>query len=253
MSKNTKKHIICIITLMLISFAAFAAPASAAGAITLTPSGHVTTGGSVTVSGTGFIPSTSIGIVLGTEIVVTNEAAPTPTGTGMGPYTSRVAHYPIKPGSFSMHWDTAGTASDWTDNGDGSMSSETAYNAGTTLNYATGVFGRSSTVDLSTYALTATVAYTYYQYNVTTVGGVTSNGAGGFTASITVPTVANGVYTVTAVDANGTKATASLGVGVDVPEGFTVGIVVLLTSVAVIGSAILLRKPKTTNIKMGKL
>jgi hypothetical protein len=164
-----------------------------------------------------------------------------------------VAHYPIKPGSFSMHWDTAGTASDWTDNGDGTMSSETAYNAGTTLNYATGVFGRSSTVDLSTYALTATVAYTYYQYNVTTVGGVTSNGAGAFTTSITVPTVANGVYTVTVVDANGSKTTAPLGVGVDVPENITFGVVVALTTVAIIGSAVLLRKPKNRNIELGKL
>jgi hypothetical protein len=253
MQKTTKKYIICITTLMLISFTAFAAPASAAGAITLTPNANRTVGSTVSISGTGFQPSRNIGIALGTEVMVTNEAAPTPTGTGMGPYTSRAAHYPIKPGSFSMHWDTAGTASDWTDNGDGTMSSETAYNAGNSLNYATGVFGRSSTLDLSTYALTATISYTYYQYNVTTVGGVTTDGSGGFTSSITVPSVANGVYTVTAVDSNGTKATAALGVGVDVPEILPIGVVVLLTFVAVVGSAVLLRKPKTRNIEVGKI
>jgi hypothetical protein len=252
MQKTKKIYFVCIIAISLLALSALA-PASAAGAITLTPNSFVNSASTVTVTGTGFIPSKSVGIALGTEIVVTNEAVPAPTGTGMGPYSTRTLHYPIKPGSFSMHWDTAGTASDWTDNGDGSMSSDTAYNAGNSLNYATGVFSRSSTVDLSTYALTVTVSYTYYQYNVTAASGITTNGSGGFTSSITVPTLANNVYTVTAVDANGTKATASLGVGVDAPESLTVGVVMVLTFAAVAGGAVLLRKPKTRNIKLGKL
>jgi hypothetical protein len=252
LQKNKKMYFVCIIAISLLSMAALA-PASAAGAITATPNTFVTSGSSVSVTGTGFGASKSVGIGFGIEVVVTSEVHTTFSGTGMGPYTATLDHYPIKPGSFSMHWDTAGTTSDWTDKGDGTLTSDSAYNAGATMNYATGVFGRSSTTDLSTYALTATCTYTYYQYKVTPTAGITTNGAGGFTATITVPSVTNGVYTLTAVDLNGTKGTTSIGVGVDVPESLTVGVVVLLSFAAVAGGAVLLRKPKTRNIKLGKL
>jgi hypothetical protein len=253
MEKNKKTYLICIIAMLLLSFAALAPPVNAAGAITVTPNANVTAGSTVTITGTGFAAAKSIGIGVGTEIQVTNENYTTFSGTGTGPYTATLAHYPLKPGSFSMHWDTAGTGSDWTDNGDGTLASSSSYSAGGTVNYVTGVFGRSSTTDLTTYALTATCTYTYYQYKVTPTAGVTTDGSGGFTASITVPSVANGVYTVTVVDASGNTATAPLGVGVTIPENLTVGTVVLLTFVAVACGAVLLRKPKTKNIELGKL
>jgi hypothetical protein len=204
------------------------------------------------VTGTGFGATKDIGIGFGGEVTVTGENHTTFSGTGTGPYTSPLNHMPVKPGSFSMHWDTAGTGSDWTDAGDGTLATDNTYSAGGTINYATSVFGRSSTMDLSTYALTATCNYVYYQYKITPTAGVTSTGSGGFSASVTIPSVANGVYTITAVDSAGNKATALIGVGVDVPETFTFGIVAALSIVAVAGSAVLLRRPKTASF-LGKL
>ncbi len=253
MKKLVKTYVIFIIAMSMLSFSVLIPPAKAAGAITLTPNANVTAGSTVTVSGTGFGAAMNVGIGLGTTIAASNDNYTTFSGTGTGPYTATLAHYPIVPGSFSMHWDTAGTGSDWTDNGDGTLATSSSYSAGGTVNYATGVFGRSSTMDLSSYALTATCSYTYYQYKVTPTSGVTTNSTGGFTASITVPAVANGVYTVTVVTSNGGTATASLGVGVVLPETLTIGVVVLLSSVAVVAGAVLTRKPKIKILNSAKL
>ena len=67
---------------------------------------------------------------------------------------------------------------------------------------------------------------------MTPAAGVTTLSSGAFTASITVPSVADGIYNVTAVDTQGNRATATLGVPI-IPESFSVGVVVLLSSVAV--------------------
>jgi hypothetical protein len=219
--------------------------ASAAGAITLSTSSGAPSG-TVTVTGTSFAAGQAVGIAVGAEVVVTGEVRTNFNGSGMGPWTSTLAHYPIKPGSFSMHWDTAGTGSDWTDKGDGTMTSDSAYAAGTTINYATGQFGRTSTVDLSDYALTATCTYTYYQYGVTPTAGVTANSAGTFTSTVTLPAaITNGNYVVTAVDAKGGKANASITI---VPEGLTIGIVVVLSAAAVVAATYLIKKPNKTLI-----
>jgi uncharacterized membrane protein YfhO len=80
---------------------------------------------------------------------------------------------------------------------------------------------------------------------VTPAAGVTTTGAGAFTASITVPTVADGNYVVTAVDTAGNKATQTLNV---VPEGLTIGVMLTLSTIAVIISTRYFRKqPKIKN------
>lgn len=237
--------------ILMLSFA-FASVTAAAGSITLTPTTQ-TTGGSVTVAGTGFGATQAVGIGLGQEITVTNETITTFSGTADGPYLATLAHYPIKPGSFSMHWDTSGTGSDWTDNGDGTLSSTSSYSAGGIVNYVTGVFGRTSTIDISSYTLTATCSYTYYQYKVTPAANVTTSASGTFTASITVPAaLASGSYSVTAVDAIGNKGVATLTVGNAVPESLTFSLVALLSSVAVVASYFL-KRPKTADSKYTKL
>lgn len=252
MNNKTKTQIICIISLSLLALAVLTPSATAAGTINLSENANVSADSTITVTGTGFEATQIVGIAFGSEVPVTDEEHTTFSGTDTGPYTAILDNIPVKPGSFSMHWDTEGTGSDWTDNGDGTLTSSSSYSTGGTVNYVTGEFGRSSSMDLSTYTLTATCAYTSYQYDVTPTAGVTTTGSGDFTADITVPTVANGVYTVTAIDASGNIATASIGVGVDVPETFTFGVVALLSVAAVAGSAFLLRKPKTTSI-IGKL
>ena len=101
-----------------------------------------------------------------------------------------------------------------------------------TMNYVTGQFTVFTLGPVpSTANYVRMVNYTCYQYNVTPAAGVTTTGAGAFSASITVPSVDNGNYAVTAIDTQGNLATATLNT---IPEGLTFSVMVLLSTVAVI-------------------
>jgi hypothetical protein len=230
--------------------------ASAAGSITLTPSQAVA-GSSVTVTGTGFGATQAVGIGLGQEVVVTGEAHNLPSPSGTGPFTVIANHYPFKPGSFSFHCvvtsDTNVVESDYTDNGDGTLTSSSTYALNPFVNYVTGAFGRSTTSAWDGYTVVFTANYTYYQYIVTPAANVTTSASGTFTAPITVPAaVANGNYYVTAVDVKGNKGVATLTVSTAVPESLTFGLVALLSSVAVAASYFW-KRPKTADSKYTKL
>jgi hypothetical protein len=218
---------------------------SGAGLITLTPTSQAQ-GNSVTVAGTGFAASQAVAIVIGTEITVTNETHPITNTTGTGPFTAYTNHGAIKPGSFYYHCvvssDTNVVESDYTDDGDGTMTSSSEYALNPFVNYVTGAFGRSTTSAWDTYTVVYTCSYTYYQYNGTRT---TANSAGAFSTTFTVPaSAANGSIVVTAFDTTGTKSTATLVV---IPEGFSLGIVIALSAVAVIVSIRFLRRqPKNT-------
>jgi len=220
--------------------------ASAAGAITLNPTTQ-TTGGSVTVAGTAFGATKAVGIGIGAEVTVSVEVHPitnlvtTPDGDGYyGPFGGTTNHYPIKPGSVYIYYDVDGTTSDYTDNGDGTLTSSSTYAINPFVNYVNGSFGRKSTADWSSFtAPVAYINYTYYTYNVTPAAGVTTLASGTFSASITVPTVTDGNYVVTAVDTAGNKATQTLNV---VPEGLTLGVMLALSTIAVIVSTRYFRK-----------
>jgi hypothetical protein len=258
MAKATKTYIICFITIILLSFAALAPPVKAAGAITLTPNQNVSPGGTVSVSGTGFHTSTGVGIGFGAEVAVTSSEYHSIDNTvGYGPFTATTNYYPIKPSSLMWHCvvssDTSVVESDYTDNGDGTCASSSTYAISPFVNYVTGQFGRSTNSAWDSFTVYYTANYTYYQYRVTPGAGITANSTGGFTASITIPSVANGVYAVTAVDANGTMATAYVGVGMPIPESLTVGAVVVLSSVALVASVVLLRKPKVKALNSARL
>ncbi len=257
MQHKKKAYITAIMAFLTFSIILASIPMTkAAGAITLTPTAQVQ-GASVTVDGTGFGATKPVGIGFGAEVTVTGEAHPitntnVPNGDVFGPFTAITNHYPIKPGSFSFHCvvssDTNVVESDYTDNGDGTLASSSIYALNPFVNYVTGAFGRSSTSDWSSYTVVYTASYTYYQYNVTPAAGVTTLASGTFTASITVPTVASGIYVVTAIDTSGNRATSDLSVGPTIPEGITIGAMVLLSSVAMIVGARYFRKTsKTTN------
>lgn len=241
LSKRAKVLVITATTFLILLFTLMP-QAAAAGSITLTPSAQ-TPGGTVTVTGTGFGASKLIGIGIGSEITVTGEAH-TPTGTGTGPWMTRTNYYPIKPGSFSFHSNVVdGAETDFTDKGDGTMSTTSTYDAGSYLTYVTGAFGRSSTMDLSSSTVIFTAAYKYYQYNATPPGNQNSTATGTFSFQITVPPgLANGDYTVTAMDTSGNTATATLTVNNVIPEDLPLFGVLLLSSVAVIVSLMVLRK-----------
>jgi len=241
---------VCVMTAttFLIFLLALIPQAAGAGSITLTPNAQAP-GGIVTVTGTDFGASKAIGIGLGSEIAVTGEAH-TPTGSGTGPWMTRTNRYPIKPGSFSFHSNVVGSSeTDFTDKGDGTMSTTSTYDAGSWLYYVTGVFGRSSTMDLSGSELIFTAAYRYYQFNVTPPSNPNSTATGTFSFQITVPAeLANGDYNVTAIDAVGNTATATLNVNSAIPEFLSFGPVLLLSSLAVVaGSWCFRKRPRIVN------
>jgi hypothetical protein len=255
--RHTKKAYVAAITAFMTLLLALLPMAVAAGAITLTPTAQAPSG-SVTVNGTGFGATKAVSIGFGAEVTVTGEAHTLTNTTGTGPFTAKTNHYPIKPGSFSFHCvvssDTNVVESDYTDNGDGTLSTTSTYALNPFVNYVTGEFGRSSTTDWSSYTVVYTASYTYYQYNVTPAAGVTTSPSGTFTTSITVPNVANGDYNVTAVDSQGNRAWATLSVSSAIPEGLTVGVMVLLSTVAVIVSTRYFRKrPRTETCGQAKL
>ncbi len=239
-----KKTVATAFLILSIFSIALISTASAAGSITLTPTAQAP-GGTVTVTGTGFGATKALGIGLGAEVAVTGEDH-TPTGSGTGPWMTRTNHYPLKPGSFSFHSNVVGSSeTDFTDKGDGTFSTTSAYDAGSWLYYPTGVFGRSSTMDLSSSEVIFTAAYKYYQYNVTPPGNPNSTSTGTFTLTITVPTgLANGNYNVTAMDTSGNIAVAVLTVNSAIPEVLPVGTVMLLAMFAVVaGSWYFRRRP----------
>ena len=190
-----------------------------------------------------------MGIGFGAE-VAGSDANMAYSGTGMGPYSGKVSNYPIKPGSFVLTSDTtsgAGLVSTYIDNGDGTTTGSFEGAVGT-INYVTGVWTRITTVDVTGIATIYSANYTRYAYNVTSAAGVTTIASGTFSASITVPAVANGNYNVTSIDTQGNRATATLNVNSAIPESLTVGAMVLLSSIAVIvGSRYFQKRPRIAN------
>jgi len=237
------------ITAFLMLSLAFASIAAAAGPITLTPTTQAP-GSSVSVDGTGFGATKRVAIGFGAEVNSTNYNM-NYTGTGMGPYSGTTSYWPIKPGSFVLYSDTTaggGIVSTYTDNGDGTTLWSYDGSVMGTINYTTGQWSRSSTVDVSGIDTNYSATYTRYEFNVTPAAGVTTLASGAFTASITVPSVADGSHAVTAIDTSGNRATSFLIVDHTVPEGLTVGVMLLLSTVAVIvGTRYYRKRPKWQN------
>jgi hypothetical protein len=152
--------------------------------------------------------------------------------------SGRTSNYPIKPGSFVLTSDTSSGASiisTYTDRGDATCTLSYDGTIMGTINCATGVWSRSTTVDVTGIAAIYGATYTRYQYNATPAAGVNTTATGIFSTSITVPaTLANGNYNVTAVDASGNKAVASLTVNNAIPETLPLGTVMLLSMFAVV-------------------
>jgi hypothetical protein len=264
MQREMKTFTIAFAVLLMMSIVLAVVPmASAAGAITLTPTAQAPTA-SVTVDGTGFGATKAVGIGLGAEVTVTDEMhnitdlVTEPDGDGYyGPFGGTTDHYPIKPGSFTAFYDVDGVTSNYWDKDppDGTLESDSAYAVDPRVNYVNGTVSRKSTSDWSGFSAPyVLVSYTYYTYNVTPAAGVTTTGAGAFSALITVPSVANGAYTVTAVDTQGNMATSTLTVDNTIPESWTLGVMILASSVAVIvGTRYFRKQPKVKRYSLVKV
>ncbi len=232
--RDNAKACMIIFTLFLMLSLVLTSLVAAAGSITLNPNAQAP-GAIVTVSGTSFGATKAVGIGFGSEVAKTDFNM-NYTGTGTGPYTGTVTTGPIKPGSFVLYSDTTsggGLISTYNDQGDGTTLGSFEGATGT-INYVTGVWTRVTTVDVTGIVTNYTATYVTYQYNVTPATGATTSASGTFSAGITVPSVANGSYNVTAIDAGGNRATSSLTVDATIPEGLTIGVIVLLSSFAVI-------------------
>ena len=200
---------------------------------------------SVEVTGTDFAALSPVGIGFGAE-VAGSDSNMTYAGTGMGPYYGKVSHWPIKPGSFVLTADTTsggGIVSYYTDNGNGTLSGSFEGAIGD-INYTTGEWSRTSTVDLTEYEQDYGATYTHYEFNVTPAAGLTTDALGAFTVNITVPSIWNGTYPVTAIDEEGNIASSGFTVSGSpfIPEPLTFGVIVLLSSFAVGVATFVFRK-----------
>jgi hypothetical protein len=248
-----KAHVTAIMTSLIFSIILASMPLTkAAGAITLTPTTQVP-GASISVEGTGFGATKAVGIGFGAEANVTNEEVNVtgPYDVDTGPYVENLSYWPVKPGSFQresgiMMGDLYIPSYLYWDDGSGTILTDNPAVASATIDYTTGkvIFNFASPLS-SSYEYVRIVNYTHYEYNVTPAVGVTTLASGTFTASITVPSVVNGDYVVTAIDTQGNLATAILNT---IPEGLTLGVMLLLSTVAVIVSMRYFRKrPKWKN------
>jgi hypothetical protein len=229
----------------------FISTAVSAGSITLSPSAQAP-GGTVTVTGTGFGATKAMAIGLGAEVTASSESHTIPSPSGLGPFTATTNRCPIKPGSFSFHCtvssDTNVVESDYTDNGDGTLTSSSTYSVSPFVNYATGVFGRSTNSAWDGYTVVYAATYTSYQYNATPAVNLNTTATGTFTTTITIPPgLANGNYNVTAIDSGGARAFATLIVNNAIPEVLPVGTVMLLAMFAVAAGSWYLRKRPTVS------
>lgn len=238
---KTTSLLVLLVSVFLLSALAgvqFVGQVSATGSLTLTPAVQAP-GASVTVDGADFGATRAVGIGFGAEVNVINEVMNTtgPYGVGTGPYYGNIA-YPVKPGTFKMSLIIPGGASmemvgDVAGNGTLNLIFPGFVNA--TIDYVTGQYTcfMTGAVPVDRQSWPHIVNYTRYEYNVTPAAGVLTGGSGTFSASITVPSVANGNYVVTAIDTQGNVATATL---TTVPEGLTLGVMLTLSTIAMIAS-----------------
>ena len=232
-----------ILSMVLAAISMVMPLASAAGpTITLSPSQAVA-GSSVTVTGTGFAGGSAVGIGFGAEVKVNAESASITSSFGGAPYTNTatLAKTPTKPSSLTFTYST----SSFSDDGAGTITG-TGNIVSATMNYATSTVASITPQNPWQGAITA--SYTSYANSVTPVAGITTNGAGSFTANFTVPAVSVGNYTITAIDSTGNLATNTLSVSTQpIPETLSIAAIMLLSVAVVTGSLVLGKRPKIRN------
>jgi hypothetical protein len=243
LSNKTRVIVLASLTLLI----ALTIPVINAQTVTITVDpGDLMPGEPVEVEGTGFAATTAVGIGAG-EVTVEAEAHQITNLvtdpiydeernlTMYGPFGGTTDHTPIKPGSAYVFYDVDGITSEYFDDyANGTLNTTSTYAIDPFINYVTGEFGRYSSADWSGFSDPwVYITYTYYQ-NMTPAGGVTTDSSGEFTASTEVSAdIVNGEYSVTAVDEKGNFAT-STETFEKIPEGLTFGVMMLVSSVAVL-------------------
>jgi len=235
---------ILLVSLALLVVSATIIVANAATAIVLTPTSGEP-GDSIGVSGTGFAVSTSAGIGFGPEKGVVDEVV-TVTNPTTQEFYGFTSQHPIKPGTFRWKYLRGAVQLTASDNGDGTLSDPSGFMSSGTINYTSGYFHRIMTSSTMTYT-SDTFSYTTYQFEVTPAG-LATDGAGAINRQITVPAIWNETHPVTVIDSVGNIGTSNFTVvgSTVIPEAFTIGAIVLLSSTALIVSSYCLRKRPIT-------
>jgi hypothetical protein len=241
-----KRAYIVFVLFFLVVFAVSTVVTKAESQIELTPTSGAP-GDPVHVEGTEFAASKAAGIGLGDEVVVVNEVVTT-SHPAPGNTNGFISKHPIKPGSVRWSYFWGATQLTSYDNGNGTLYDPSGDVVFATVNYATGFFNKTMAYQIETAG--DTFNYTTYQFDVTP-DGLSTDGSGMLSENFTVPDeIWNGTHTVTVIDEAGNKATSDFTVyGSDfIPEPFTVGAFVLLTSTAIVVSFYWLKKKPTNKI-----
>ena len=247
---NRKIWVVFVLFFLLV-FAVSSLIVRGASQVELTPTSGAPTD-SIHIEGSDFAASKAVGIGLGAEVVVKDESVTVTddTGTGIRIVSGFTAKHPIKPGSFRWELDQGGVLLYYYDYGNGTLGTTSGLvHLAAIINYTTGFFSRSSSTVIGDIMGTE-VNYTTYDAGVVS-SELRTDGSGVLSGNFTVPNnIWNGTHTVTVIDERGNMATGEFTVfGSDfVPEAFTVGAFVLLTSTAIVVSFYWLRKKPTSKI-----
>ena len=245
---------VCVVFVLffLLVFAVSSLIVRGASQVELTPTSGEP-GDSVHIEGSDFAASKAVGIGLGPEVKVINEEV-TITDTdveNIHTFSGFTANHPIKPGSFKWDVNQAGFHTVYADNGNGTISPPGGglYMLSSVINYTTGFFSRTMSTVVDFEYFEDTVNYTTYWFDVTP-DGLGTDGSGVLSGNFTVPDIWNGTEPLTVIDEAGNMATADFTTyGSDtIPEPFTVGALILLTSTAIVVSFYWLKKKPTNKI-----
>jgi hypothetical protein len=246
---NRRICIVCVLFLLPV-FAVSSMIVRGASQVELTPTSSAP-GDSINVEGTDFAASKTVGVGWGPQVAVRNDPA-TVTQVGDLEFYVTTSQHPIKPGSFKWGYLYGAMELYVEDNGDGTIHDPAGGRlASATINYTSGYFYCRMTSGSQPYTASQFNYTTYYFNSInSTLPIIATDASGAFTANITVPAIWNGTETVTVIDEAGNKATADFTVyGSDVvPDPFTVGAFVLLTSTAIVVSFYWLKKKPTNKM-----
>ncbi|MGD0451800.1 MAG: hypothetical protein ABSA79_12195, partial [Candidatus Bathyarchaeia archaeon] len=211
-------------------------------AVTVNPtSGNV--GSSVTVSGTGFAPSSTVTITYDGTTQATSPA--TVTAGLSGSFSATIA---VPASVVGAH--TVG-ASDGVNSGSATFTVTQSIS----LSPSSGIVGSTVTVSGSGFAASKTVTVKFVSTTMVTVPStVTSDAYGSFSCTFTVPAAINGGNTVTATDASANAATATFTVNPAItlsPTSGNVGITVTVSGTGFTGSSALTAKFNGVSVSLG--
>jgi len=198
-------------------------------------------GDTVTVDGTGFAATSDVSIYFGNTTTETDITLSGLVGNGTSStvynITGSLTYAPVMPTSvnITLTFNTTTTFSypsylSVYDDGTGGLygvvtDTDAEVNGTGTINYADGSFNITLNVNVTENIWVWSPANAIYLRSLTTdpATTATTSSLGSFTASFTVPTVANGNYTVRAIDASGNFAEALFAVGPTITLTLTEG------------------------------